>query len=92
MEYAAAGDPKPDFQYETVMKVVVIRDGNESCQVAFLPRHVFARAHEVIHLDGKFAQVLELYDDDGAGPTWNAKSRRNHGMASHCLLNGIPEH
>jgi hypothetical protein len=44
-----------------VMKVVVIRDGTESCHVAFLPCHVVAWAHEVIRLDGKFAQVLELY-------------------------------
>ncbi len=40
----------------------------------------------MIRLDGKFAQVLELYEDDGAGPTRNAKSRRNHGMASYRLL------
>ena len=32
------------------------------------PQHVVAQAHEVSRLDGKFAQVLELYDDDGAGP------------------------
>jgi hypothetical protein len=92
VEYAVAGDPEPDFWYKTVMKVVVIRDGTESCHVAFLPCHVVARAHEVIHLDGKFAQVLERYEDDGAGPTRNAKSWRNHGMASYCLLDGIPEH
>jgi hypothetical protein len=42
MEYAVAGDPEPDFRYETVMKVVVIRDGTESCHVAFLPCHVVA--------------------------------------------------
>jgi hypothetical protein len=92
MEYAVAGDPEPDFRYQTVIKVVVIRDGTESCNAAFLPRHVVARAQEVIRLDGKFAQVLELYEDDGAGPTRNAKSRRNHGMASYHLLDGIPEH
>jgi hypothetical protein len=92
VEYAVAGDPEPDFRYEAVMKVVVIRDGTESCHVAFLPRHVVARAHEVIHLDGKFAQVLELYEDDGASPTRNAKSWQNHGIASYRLLDGIPEH
>jgi hypothetical protein len=92
MEYAVAGDPEPDIWYEMVMKVVVISDGTESCHVAFLPRHVVARAHEVIHLDGKLVQVLELYDDDGASPTQHDKSHRNHGMALYCLLNGIPEH
>jgi len=45
------------------MKVVVVRDGVESCQVGFLPRHVVARAQEVNRLHGKFAQVLELYDN-----------------------------
>jgi hypothetical protein len=74
------------------MTVAVIRDGTESCHVAFLPRCVVAQAHKVNCLDGKFAQVLELYDDDGAGPTQNAKICRNHGMASYHLLNGIPEH
>jgi hypothetical protein len=58
-----------EFRYKTVIKVVVIRDGTESCHVAFLPRHVVARAQKVIHLDGKFAQNLELYEDDGASPT-----------------------
>jgi hypothetical protein len=74
VEYAVAGDPEPDFCYEMVLKMVVIRDGTKSCHVAFLPRHAVAQAQEVICLHGKFAQVLELYDDDGAGPTQNAKS------------------
>jgi hypothetical protein len=39
----------------------------------------------VIHLDGKFAQVLGLYEDNGAGPTQNAKSQQNHGMALYRL-------
>jgi hypothetical protein len=42
VEYAVAGDPEPDFRYEMVMKVMVIRDGTESCHVAFLPHHVVA--------------------------------------------------
>jgi hypothetical protein len=37
VENAVAGDPEPDFWYETVIKVVVIRDGTESCHVTFLP-------------------------------------------------------
>jgi len=47
VECAVAGDPEPDFWNETAMKVVFIRDGTESCHVAFLPQHVVARAHEV---------------------------------------------
>ncbi len=36
LEDDVAGYPEPDFQFEKVMKVVVIRDGMESCHVAFL--------------------------------------------------------
>jgi hypothetical protein len=75
VEYVVAGDPEPVFLYETVMKVVAIRDDTESCHVAFLPQHVVAQAHEVSRLDGKFAQVLELYDDDGAGPIHSRMQR-----------------
>jgi hypothetical protein len=42
VEYAVAGDPEPDFCYEMVLKMVVIRDGTESCHVAFLPQHAVA--------------------------------------------------
>jgi hypothetical protein len=35
--YGDANDPEPDYRYETVIKVVVIRDGTESCHVGFLP-------------------------------------------------------
>jgi hypothetical protein len=37
MKNAVASDSETDFQYEMVMKVVVIRNGTESCHVAFLP-------------------------------------------------------
>lgn len=89
IDYAHPGDPEPIFRYETVMKVIVIRDGVESCHVGFLPRHVVARAHDVNRLDGKFAQVLALYEDDDAGQVRKKKSARNHGMASYRLIEEV---
>jgi hypothetical protein len=73
------------------MKVVVVHDGVESCHVSFLPCHVVARAQEVNCLHGKFAQVLELYDDDEVGHVRKNKSVRNHGMASYRLLDDVLE-
>jgi len=81
IDYAGPGAAEPNFRYETVLKVVVIRDGVESCHVGFLPRHVVARSQEVNRLHGKFAQVLELYDDDDdVAHVRKKKSIRNHGM------------
>jgi len=64
VEYGPPGDPEPDFRYETVMKVIIVHDGVECCHVGFLPCHVVAHAQEVNRHHGKFAQVLELYDND----------------------------
>jgi hypothetical protein len=91
VDYGPPGDPEPDFWYETVMKVVIVRDGVESCHVGFLPCHVVARAQEVNRLHGKFAQVLELYDNKEVGHVRKNKSDRNHGMASYCLLDEVLE-
>jgi hypothetical protein len=91
VDYGPLGDPEPDFWYETVMKVVVVRDGVESCHVGFLPRHVVAPAQEVNCLYGKFAQVLELYDNDEVGCVRKNKSICNHGMASYHLLDDVLE-
>jgi len=35
VDYGPPGDPEPVFWYETVMKVVVVCDGIESCHVSF---------------------------------------------------------
>jgi hypothetical protein len=59
--------------------------------VGFLPRHVVARAQEVNRLHGKFAQVLELYDNEEVGRVRKNKSDRNHGMASYRLLDDVLE-
>jgi hypothetical protein len=91
VDYGPPGDPEPDFRYETVMKVVIVRDGVESCHVSFLPCHVVAHAQEVNRLHGKFAQVLELYDNDEVGRVRKNKSVRNHGMASYSLLDDVLE-
>jgi hypothetical protein len=89
IDYAGPGAAEPNFWYEMVLKVVVIRDGVESCHVGFLPRHVVAQLQEVNHLHGKFAQVLELYNDDDVAHVQKKKSIRNHGMASYCLIEPV---
>ena len=44
---------------EPAMKVVVIRNGVESCTVGYLPRYM--KSH-FDHLDEKISQVVEIYD------------------------------
>ncbi len=91
MVYGDTNDPEPDYRCETVIKVVIIHDGTESCHVDFLPQHVVGRPQVANQLDGKFAQILELYDADPVDSARNAKSHRNHGMASYCLLDDIQD-
>jgi len=38
IEYAGPGAAEPNFRYETVLKMVVIQDGVESCHVGFLTK------------------------------------------------------
>ena len=66
-------------------KVLVVEDGTELCHVGFLPRE-YAFQHR--GLDGKFAQVLELYADSES-PARREKSHRNHGVASFILLDDV---
>jgi hypothetical protein len=54
VESSLAGDSEPDFQYETAMRLVVVRDETESFHFAFLPRHVVVQAQEVNQHNGKF--------------------------------------
>jgi hypothetical protein len=91
VDYGPHGDPEPDYWYEMVMTVIIVRDGVKSCHVGFLPCHDVARAQEVNHLHGKFAQVLELYDNDEVGCVRKNKSICNHGMASYHLLDDVLE-
>jgi hypothetical protein len=44
---------------EVVIKVIKIRDGNETCLVGFLPRHI-GHGSRKDKLRNKYAQVLEL--------------------------------
>jgi hypothetical protein len=76
---------------ETVLKAVLIADGQESCHVGFLPRHIALCPMEVERLSGKFAQVLELYDDVDDSKHKRTKSVRNQGMASFILMENIQE-
>ena len=45
----------------------------------------------VNRLHGKFAQVLELYDNEEVGRVRKIKSDCNHGMASYRLLDDVLE-
>ena len=76
---------------ETVLKAVLIVDGQETCHVGFLPRHIALRPTEVERLSGKFAQVLELYDDLEESKHKRTKSVRNQGMASFILMENIQQ-
>ncbi len=89
MVYSDANDPEPDYRCETIIKFVVIHDGMKSCHVGFLPQHVAGRPQDANWLDGKFTQILELYNADPADHARNIKSLRNHGMASYHLLDDI---
>ena len=73
---------------ETVLKVVLVKDRHESCVVGFLPRHIALRAPEV-RLNGRFAQVTELYDLCDVNKHQKVKSTRNNGMAAYVLLENV---
>lgn len=53
------GEDAADLVPETVVKVVLIEGGSESCTVGFLPRHIAMRPAKVLHLQGQCAQVIE---------------------------------
>jgi hypothetical protein len=91
--YQVPGDPEPDddAQIETVIKAVLVLDGTEHCTIGFLPRHVAARPEEAAQLHGKFAQIIELYEETPVGQMRHNKSIRCHGIASYILLDNVPE-
>jgi hypothetical protein len=47
---------------EVVIKVIKIRDGNETCLAGFLPRHIDYGSRKD-KLRNKYAQVLEIYKE-----------------------------
>jgi len=72
---------------ETI-KVVLIKDGTELCTVGFLGREFAAFPSQWSKYIDKFAQVLELYDDN-ENSMMRKKSKRNAGMASFRLMEDI---
>ena len=76
-----------DGKLELAMKVVTIKDGVEACTVGFLPRYMHTH---IVHLDNKFAQVIEIYDQS-TNSYKKSKSKRNMGMASYCILDYVQE-
>jgi len=76
---------------ETVVKAVLVRDGMETCTIGFLPRSIAARPAAVERCNGKFAQIIELYDLCDQGSYKKTKSLRNSGIASFRLLDDIQE-
>jgi hypothetical protein len=74
--YQIPGDPEPDARIETVIKAVLVLDGTERCTIGFLPRHVATRPEEAAQLHGKFAQIIELYEETPVGRMRQPKSIR----------------
>ena len=72
---------------EDAVKACRIRDGTESCVIGFLPRNLVASNKE--RYIGKFAQIVELYENSD-NRTKRLKNRRNLGMAAFSLLEDIP--
>jgi hypothetical protein len=89
--YQVPGDPEPDTRIETMIKAVLVLDGTERCTIGFLPRHVAARPEEAAQLHGKFAQIIELYEETPVGRMRQKKSIRCRGIASYIFLDNVPE-
>ena len=74
-----------------MIKAVLIKDGTELCTVGFLGREVAALPSQRSKYIDKFAQVLELYNDN-ENSMMRKKSKRNAGMASFRLMEDIQGH
>ena len=73
---------------EKAIKAVRVSDGTETCVVAYLPKRIVNNMAD--RFDGKFAQIIELYDlSDNS--MMRSKSKRNLGMASFRLFSDIQE-
>ena len=75
---------------ETVVKAILIKHGQESCTLGFIPRHIALCPDVSRRLLGQFAQIIELYDLLDEGTYKQTKSIHNHGMAAYILLNDTP--
>ena len=71
------------------MKVILIKDGMESCHVGFFPKQMLSHPQEVLRLNGKFAQIVDLYEHGSEGLARFMNSIRNSGKASHRLPDDI---
>jgi hypothetical protein len=69
---------------EVVIKVIKIRDGNETCLFGFLPQHIGYGSRKD-NLRNKYSQVPELYKES-ADFTKKSKNFRLVGVASFRLL------
>jgi hypothetical protein len=76
-------------QEEVVVKVIKIRDGNETCHDGFFPQHI-GYGSQNYKLRNKYAQVLEL-NKESAYFTKKRKNRRLVGVASYHLLDDIQD-
>ena len=79
-----------DMIPEPALKAVLVKDGTELCTVGFLPRNLASVEFTKNKYDGKFAQVIELYDLSESEILCK-KSHRNVGIASFRLLTDIQE-
>ena len=73
-----------------MIKEVLVLDGTELCTIGFLPRHVAARPEEAAQLHGKFAQIIELYEETPVGRMRHNKSIMCRGIVSYILLDNVP--
>lgn len=69
---------------EEAIKCVLVVDGTDTCNVAFVPR-VQGRTDKVKNHINKFVQVKELYVDS-PNSYKRSKSQHNYGMASVSFL------
>ena len=72
---------------ETI-KAVLIKDSTELRTVGLLGKEAAVLPSQRSKYIDKFAQVLELYDDN-ENSKMRKKSKRNAGMASFCLMEDI---
>ena len=82
------GDDISGMLLETIKAVIIKKDGTELCTFGFLGREVAALPSQRSKYIDKFAQVLELYDDN-ENSMMRKKSKRNAGMASFRLMEDI---
>ena len=73
---------------EPALKAVAVKDGTELCTVGYLSRNYASVELTRTKFDGKFAQIIELYDLS-ENEILRKKSYRNMGVASFRLLGDV---